>query len=102
MNKEDVIKYIEQQEKNLAFYKRQVNRLEQILGDIHKLDKTEWLKPSELNLKLDNFSKEQIETAFYKAKQYEGLITNEFTTVLDTFIEFLNETHHSLNKTKND
>lgn len=99
MKKEDIIAYIEMQDSNLQSYKKENKRLRNVIKDIHSLSKTEWIKPGELNLSHPSYSAEEIEIAFLKSKQYEGLETNKFTTVLDSFIEFLKGTHHSL---KND
>lgn len=42
-----------------------------------------------MTLKQSQYSREEIILAFMKAKTYEGLMTNKFETVLDTFIQFL-------------
>lgn len=99
-NKQDIIKFLDLQEKNLEYYKKYSANLEKTIEQmrtIHESDKN-WINPDLLNLEKLQYSKEEIQIAFKKTKIYEGLDTNEFSTVLDTFIKMLEGKHHSQKK----
>lgn len=88
MTTDDIHKHLLMQDKNLSFAKRQVEELTTQVHDLKTLD-AKWIDPNALQLSQTVYSAKRIREAFIKAKTYEGLDTNQFTTVLDTFIEFL-------------
>lgn len=88
MESKEVIKFIEQQEKSIDFYKNLIGELNENIR-LLKTMPDNWINPDTLELKKKEYTANEIITAFMKAKVYEGLKTNEFSTVLDTFIEFL-------------
>ncbi len=101
IEKTEIIQYLDRQESDILFYKNHIAELEAKIELMKTLD-VSWISPDTLKLESDTYSSEAIQTAFMKAKVYEGLKTNEFTTVLDTFIKFLDGTHHSLKKKVNE
>ena len=97
MDKQGIIDYLNQQENNSNFYKSEIERLKGVIESMKTLE-DKWIDPHTLDLTKTEYTKEEIITAFMKAKVYEGLETNKFSTVLDTFITMLDSKHHSQNK----
>jgi len=96
MKTEDIIKHLKLQDSNLNFYKREVKRLEQQILDIKTISNV--VNIVDLNLNKNEYSKSEIIDAYNKMLKYEGIIEDRVGgLIIDTFIEFLNGTHHSLN-----
>lgn len=96
MKTEDIIKHLKLQDLNLDFYKREVKRLEQQISDIKKISNV--VNTVDLNLNKNEYSKNDIVDAYNKMLKYEGINEDRVGgLIIDTFIEFLNGTHHSLN-----
>ncbi|MFC5683821.1 hypothetical protein ACYE2N_01640 [Flavobacterium sp. MAHUQ-51] len=94
MNTEDICKYLKQQESNLDYYKKKVEILE---NQIEARDNINFIRNDiEVELKKENYTKEEIVLAYNRMAEYEGVKHRFGKTITDTFIEFLNETHHSL------
>ena len=69
------------------YYKNLAGELE---GKLQSMKQgSPWKDPISLELAKDEYTSEEILLAFTRAKIYEGLATNKFGTVLDTFIDFL-------------
>lgn len=95
MKTEDIIKHLKLQDSNLDFYKREVKRLEQQVSDIKSISNVS--NTVDLGLSKSNYSKQEIINAYNKMLKYEGIEENIVGgLIIDTFIEFLNSTHHSL------
>jgi hypothetical protein len=97
MNTDDIIKHLKLQDSNLDFYKRKVERLEQQISDIKSISNL----PNSVDLDLNNdqYSKQEIINAYNKMLKYEGISKDRIGgLIIDTFIKFLNDTHHSTNK----
>ena len=86
----EAIEVLSQINKNYDSLVKENEELKYHIKNLQTMD-ISWMNPDTLNLKQAQYSREKIKTAFLKAKKYEGLKTNEFTTVLDTFIKFLEE-----------
>ncbi len=94
MNTDDIIKHLKLQDSNLDFYKRKVERLEQQISDIKSISNL----PNSVDLDLNNdqYSKQEIINAYNKMLKYEGISKDRIGgLIIDTFIKFLNDTHHS-------
>ena len=99
MKTEDIIKHLKLQDSNLDFYKREVKRLEQQISDIKSISNV--VNTVDLGLNKKEYLKSEIIDAYNKMLKYEGI--NEDSVgglIIDTFIEFLNGSHHSLNSAK--
>jgi hypothetical protein len=97
MNTDDIIKHLKLQDSNLDFYKRKVERLEQQISDIKSISNL----PNSVDLDLNNdqYSKQEIINAYNKMLKYEGISKDRIGgLIIDTFIKFLNDTHHSTNE----
>jgi hypothetical protein len=97
MNTDDIIKHLKLQDSNLDFYERKVERLEQQISDIKSISNL----PNSVDLDLNNdqYSKQEIINAYNKMLKYEGISKDRIGgLIIDTFIKFLNDTHHSTNK----
>jgi hypothetical protein len=97
MNTDDIIKHLKLQDSNLDFYKRKIERLEQQISDIKLIPNL----PNSVDLDLNNdqYSKQEIINAYNKMLKYEGISKDRIGgLIIDTFIKFLNDTHHSTNK----
>jgi hypothetical protein len=97
MNTDDIIKHLKLQDSNLNFYERKVERLEQQISDIKSISNL----PNSVDLDLNNdqYSKQEIINAYNKMLKYEGISKDRIGgLIIDTFIKFLNDTHHSTNK----
>jgi hypothetical protein len=97
MKTDDIIKHLKLQDSNLDFYKRKVERLEQQISDIKSISNL----PNSVDLDLNNdqYSKQEIINAYNKMLKYEGISKDRIGgLIIDTFIKFLNDTHHSTNK----
>jgi hypothetical protein len=97
MNTDDIIKHVKLQDSNLDFYKRKVERLEQQISDIKSISNL----PNSVDLDLNNdqYSKQEIINAYNKMLKYEGISKDRIGgLIIDTFIKFLNDTHHSTNE----
>jgi hypothetical protein len=96
MKTEDIIKHLKLQDSNIDFYKREVKRLEQQISDIKSISNVS--NTVGLDLSRSEYSKEEIINAYNKMLKYEGIKEDRVGgLIIDTFIEFLNGTHHSLN-----
>ena len=96
MKTDDIIKHLKLQDSNLDFYKRKVERLEQQISDIKSISNL----PNSVDLDLNNdqYSKQEIINAYNKMLKYEGISKDRIGgLIIDTFIKFLNNTHHSTN-----
>jgi hypothetical protein len=95
MNTQDIIEYLNQQDKNIKFYKKEISRLEKQIFDIKHISDVS--KIIDLGLEKSEYSKDEIITAYNRMMKYEGFDSERFgRLIIDTFIEFLNGTHHSL------
>ena len=97
MKTDDIIKHLKLQDSNLDFYKRKVERLEQQISDIKSISNL----PNSVDLDLNNdqYSKQEIINAYNKMLKYEGISKDRIGgLIIDTFIKFLNDTHHSTNE----
>jgi hypothetical protein len=97
MNTDDIIKHLKLQDSNLDFYEQKVERLEQQISDIKSISNL----PNSVDLDLNNdqYSKQEIINAYNKMLKYEGISKDRIGgLIIDTFIKFLNDTHHSTNK----
>jgi hypothetical protein len=97
MKTDDIIKHLKLQDSNLDFYKRKVERLEQQISDIKSISNL----PNSVDLDLNNdqYSKQEIINAYNKMLKYEGISKDRIGgLIIDTFIKFLNGTHHSINE----
>jgi len=97
MNTDDIIKHLKLQDSNLDFYKRKVERLEQQISDIKSISNL----PNSVDLDLNNdqYSKQEIINAYNKMLKYEGISKDRIGgLIIDTFIKFLNNTHHNTNE----
>jgi hypothetical protein len=97
MKTDDIIKHLKLQDSNLDFYKRKVERLEQQISDIKSISNL----PNSVDLDLNNdqYSKQEIINAYNKMLKYEGISKDRIGgLIIDTFIKFLNNTHHSTNE----
>lgn len=97
MNIEDIIKHLKLLESNLNFYKKENKRLEKQILDIKTISKLP--NTIDLNLNKTQYSKSEIINAYNKMLKYEGIEEKRVGgLIIDTFIEFLNGTHYSLNE----
>lgn len=97
MKTDDIIKHLKLQDSNLDFYEQKVERLEQQISDIKSISNL----PNSVDLDLNNdqYSKQEIINAYNKMLKYEGISKDRIGgLIIDTFIKFLNDTHHSTNK----
>lgn len=95
MNTEDIIDHLKQQDKNIEFYKKEISILEKQIFDIKHISDVS--NEVELGLKNSEYSKNEIITAYNRMMKYDGFDSQRFGgLIIDTFIEFLNGTHHSL------
>ncbi len=97
MKTDDIIKHLKLQDSNLDFYEQRVERLEQQISDIKSISNL----PNSVDLDLNNdqYSKQEIINAYNKMLKYEGISKDRIGgLIIDTFIKFLNDTHHSTNK----
>lgn len=100
MKTEDIIKHLKLQDSNLDFYKREVKRLEQQLSDIKSISSV--VNTVDLGLNKKEYLKSEIIDAYNKTLKYEGIKEDRVGgLIIDTFIEFLNGSHHSLNGAAN-
>ena len=92
----DICKEIKRLQSNLQFYKNRVEKLEEQIkavtniSNIHNPDEFDEILKS-------NYSREEISIAYHRMLEYEGVKDRKGGLIIDTFIEFLNGTHHSLN-----
>lgn len=96
MNTEAIVIFLNNQENNLKYYKQKVAELEKNIEEL-KTIRIDVVNPYELKLEKGVYKNKEIEVAYIKAKIYEGLDISKQTTVLDTFISFLENKHHSQN-----
>ena len=97
MKTDDIIKHLKLQDSNLDFYEQRVERLEQQISDIKSISNL----PNSVDLDLNNdqYSKQEIINAYNKMLKYEGISKDRIGgLIIDTFIKFLNNTHHSTNE----
>jgi hypothetical protein len=97
MKTDDIIKHLKLQDSSLDFYEQRVERLEQQISDIKSISNL----PNSVDLDLNNdqYSKQEIINAYNKMLKYEGISKDRIGgLIIDTFIKFLNDTHHSTNK----
>ena len=99
-NINDVIYFLEKQQNDIDFYKREIRELENQIRELKSLPNSN-VRPNPLPLDLykENFNIGEINSAYQRTLMYEGIPDNGKDTILMTFIDFLNKTHHSL-KTK--
>ena len=91
----DICKEINKLQSNLQFYKKEVERLEKQIKSIKNISNI--IKNDTFNdILKDNYTKEEISIAYNRMLEYEGLTNRKNSLIIDTFIEFLNNTHHSL------
>ena len=96
MKTEDIIKHLKIQDSNLDFYKREVKRLEEQISDIKSISNV--ANTVDLDLAKGEYTKSEIINAYNKMLKYEGINEDRVGgLIIDTFIEFLNGTHHSSN-----
>lgn len=72
---------------NAEYYRKRCDTLEMQIEAMKQ--SSAWKNPDLIQLDKPEYTREEIAKAFLNAKIYEGLVTNEFGTVLDTFIDFL-------------
>jgi polyhydroxyalkanoate synthesis regulator phasin len=97
MKTDDIIKHLKLQDSSLDFYEQRVERLEQQISDIKSISNL----PNSVDLDLNNdqYSKQEIINAYNKMLKYEGISKDRIGgLIIDTFIKFLNNTHHSTNE----
>jgi hypothetical protein len=97
MKTDDIIKHLKLQDSSLDFYEQRVERLEQQISDIKSISNL----PNSVDLDLNNdqYSKQEIINAYNKMLKYEGISKDRIGgLIIDTFIKFLNDTHHSTNE----
>lgn len=102
MNTEDIYRYLKLQDTNTTFFITKIRELEE---QIETMKNIEFIKNDiEVNLTKENYTKEEIILAYNRMSKYEGLNYqyNYRKTIVDTFIEFLNNTHHSLKPKENE
>lgn len=95
MKTEDIVEHLKLQDSNLDFYKKKVAELESQIKDIKQI--SDISNSVNLGLKKTEYTREEIISAYNKMLKYEGLESRSGGLIVDTFIEFLNGTHHSLN-----
>jgi hypothetical protein len=87
----EAIEFIEANDATLNYLRERVKKAEDHVAMLQDMTSGTWLNPEILRLEKQSYTRSEIVAAFEKAKMYEGLLNNEFATVLDTFIEFLDE-----------
>ena len=96
MKTDDIVKHLKLQDRNIEFYKKEINRLEkqvEVLKDISNVHNN-----IDVYLKKDEYTRDEISLAYNRMMEYEGIRDDRAGGLItDTFIEFLNGTHHSLN-----
>ena len=97
MKSDDIYKYIKQLESNVEFYKNDNIKLEKQIEFLKNMD-IPWSNPNNMVLSRENYNYLDIIDAYNKTYEYEGIEVVGHKTILDTFIEFLNNSHHSLDK----
>jgi len=97
MKIEQIIKHLEQLDRNCQFYKQENKRLEKHIDKLKNYQTTgKWHDPYRLKLAEENYTSAKVKDAYLKAKIYEGLDNiNKFDTILDTFIDFLDKKRDS-------
>lgn len=97
MKTDDIVKHLHMQDKNLEYYKKKVSELEQQIYNIKHISENQ--NTIRLKLKKETYSREEILTAYNRTLKYEGISDHRAGgLIIDTMIEFLNETHESLEK----
>ena len=92
---EDIYNHLKQQDSNIEFYKKKIERLEKQIEDIKNLSTIN--NSVELNQLLkDSYSKEEIITAYNRMLKYEGIDKDDSILITDTLFGFLSGNHHSL------
>ena len=97
MNSDDIYKHIKLLESNIEFHKKNTTMLEKQIEFLKNMD-IPWCNPNNMVLTKENYNYLDIIDAYNKTYHYEGIEFVGRTTILDTFIKFLNNTHHSLDK----
>lgn len=99
MNHLEVIKYINSQKKDNEFLLEEIDRLNEYIKELKSLPKG-WVMPNSLPIDLgkEEFNIDEINTAYQRTIMYEGLRRHKGGTILNTFLEMLNKSHHSLQK----
>jgi len=96
---EDIYNHLKQQDSNIEFYKKKIERLEKQIEDIKNLSTVN--NSIELNQLLkDSYSKEEIITAYNRMLKYEGIDKGDSILITDTLFGFLSGNHHSLKEIK--
>lgn len=96
MKKQDVIKYIELQDKNLEYFKKRVTELDKQIEDMRGIKDIEVGKFDISSLDKPVYTKEEIVESYFKMLSYEGLVDHTGKLITDTWLGFLSKTHHSL------
>lgn len=94
MKTEDVIKFLELQDKNTKFYKEKIEKLELQIENIKNISEVE--NTIHLVLNKDSYTKNEIISSYNKMLKYEGLEYRSGKLVTNTMFEFLDGIHHSL------
>lgn len=96
MNTEEIYKHLKQQDSTIEFYKKQNSILEQQIEDIKNISNV--VSDIPIFLEKEKYTKDEILDAYNKTLKHEGLSHRSGSLIIDTFIEFLNNTHTSLKK----
>lgn len=99
MNIDDVIYYLKSKESRIKYLENKVSELEEQIQSIKLISKIN--NSIDLKLHKRNYSRDEIITAYNKMLKYEGISEDRIDSlIIDTFIEFLNETHPSIIREK--
>lgn len=96
MDTKEIIDNILLLEKNNTFYKEKIQKLENQINDMSNINSTDF-KPNRVFDK-NSYTSDELSIALEKMLAYEGLKHREGKLIIDTFIEFLDNKHNSLNK----
>jgi hypothetical protein len=94
---EDIYKAVKQLERNIMYYQKENDRLEQQIEDMKNINGA----PTTVDvstLPKETYSREEIIVAYNRMLAYEGITKRMGSLITDTFLEFLKGTHHSLKK----
>jgi hypothetical protein len=99
MKSKDIYEAVKQLERNIEFYKRENDRLEQQIEDMKNINGAP--TPVDVStLPKETYSRDEIIVAYNRMLTYEGITKRMGYLITDTFLEFLKGTHHSLKKQK--